>query len=305
VPTSVSAETTVNAPKIVTFEASATDNIDGPVPVNCTPASGSSFAIGTTPVSCTATDSHGNTGTAHPFNVTVMLVGSTTPVPPAGTTPTPLPQPPARTPLDEVRGLKATVGSRKVTLAWTNPTAASFDHVGITRTLADGSASIVLYMGSGTTYVDTFVQNGVEYRYTIATFDKQGNRSAGVVVAAVPKQSLLLTPPDGAQVKRTKKIVRLSWTRMRGVDYYNVQLFFAPDLRSFGVGGAKRQARVKVLSVWPKKNVFLLKKTWKFAGVRYRRQPGIYRWYVWPGHGNRKHVDYGPLMGSSTFMVIP
>jgi hypothetical protein len=62
---------------------------------------------------------------------------------------------------------------------------------------------------------------------------------------------------------------------------------------------------VKVLSVWPKKNVFLLKKTWKFAGVRYRRQPGIYRWYVWPGHGNRRHVDYGPLMGNSTFMVIP
>src|SRR5262249_49341636 len=44
----------------------ASDAVDGPRPVNCTPASGSTFAIGTTTVTCTATDSHSNT-TTHTF----------------------------------------------------------------------------------------------------------------------------------------------------------------------------------------------------------------------------------------------
>jgi HYR domain len=48
----------------VTFQASATDAVDGPVPVSCTPASGSLFAIGDTRVTCTAADSSGNSASA-------------------------------------------------------------------------------------------------------------------------------------------------------------------------------------------------------------------------------------------------
>ncbi len=48
----------------------ASDIVDGNVPVSCSPASGSTFAIGTTDVTCTATDSHGNSATSH-FNVIV------------------------------------------------------------------------------------------------------------------------------------------------------------------------------------------------------------------------------------------
>lgn len=47
---------------IVTFDASAADNIDGAIPVTCSPASGSTFAAGVTQVTCTATDSSGNLG---------------------------------------------------------------------------------------------------------------------------------------------------------------------------------------------------------------------------------------------------
>jgi beta-lactamase superfamily II metal-dependent hydrolase/DNA/RNA endonuclease YhcR with UshA esterase domain len=54
----------------LTFEATATDLVDGSVPVSCTPASGSGFPVGTTPVNCTAIDAHGNTATAS-FTVTV------------------------------------------------------------------------------------------------------------------------------------------------------------------------------------------------------------------------------------------
>ena len=55
---------------VVTFTASAVDAIDGSLPVTCSPASGSTFAQGTTQVRCTATDSHANSTTAA-FLVTI------------------------------------------------------------------------------------------------------------------------------------------------------------------------------------------------------------------------------------------
>jgi hypothetical protein len=45
----------------VSFSAGATDSVDGVRPVACTPSSGSTFALGTTPVTCSASDAHGNT----------------------------------------------------------------------------------------------------------------------------------------------------------------------------------------------------------------------------------------------------
>jgi hypothetical protein len=55
---------------IVTYSASASDLVDGNLAANCTPASGSTFAYGTTTVNCSATDGHGNTATGS-FTVTV------------------------------------------------------------------------------------------------------------------------------------------------------------------------------------------------------------------------------------------
>jgi hypothetical protein len=48
----------------------ATDVVDGSPPVTCSPASGSSFPLGTTTVTCSATDAHGNTVRTQ-FQVTV------------------------------------------------------------------------------------------------------------------------------------------------------------------------------------------------------------------------------------------
>jgi HYR domain len=66
---------TVNAPRgkrraRVSFFVRATDAVDGIVPVACTRRSGSFFKLGRTKVSCSATDSSANTGTAS-FTVTV------------------------------------------------------------------------------------------------------------------------------------------------------------------------------------------------------------------------------------------
>lgn len=54
----------------VRYAVRAQDAVDGSIPVTCKPKSGSSFKIGRTKVSCTATDSSANTATAT-FTVTV------------------------------------------------------------------------------------------------------------------------------------------------------------------------------------------------------------------------------------------
>jgi hypothetical protein len=61
----------------VTFSASAYDAVDGQRPVNCKTSGGTAFAsgdgfpVGTTTLTCSATDKAGNTGVSDPFNVVV------------------------------------------------------------------------------------------------------------------------------------------------------------------------------------------------------------------------------------------
>ena len=70
VPDDIVEEATSAAGAEVTFEASASDVVDGVVTTTCEPASGTTFSLGTTTVTCSATDSADNTGSAH-FTVTV------------------------------------------------------------------------------------------------------------------------------------------------------------------------------------------------------------------------------------------
>jgi hypothetical protein len=70
-PADITEEATGPSGAAVTFTVTANDLVDGSVAVTCVPASGSTFAITTTAVSCSATDAHGNTGTGS-FNVTVQ-----------------------------------------------------------------------------------------------------------------------------------------------------------------------------------------------------------------------------------------
>ena len=59
-PQAVSVDATGSAGAIVSYTASATDAVDGVVPVTCVPPSGSAFPIGDTTVECTASDAAGN-----------------------------------------------------------------------------------------------------------------------------------------------------------------------------------------------------------------------------------------------------
>ncbi len=69
-PANQTLEATGPAGATAVFSASATDLVDGPRPVVCSPASGSTFPLGATTVHCTATDLHGNSATGT-FTITV------------------------------------------------------------------------------------------------------------------------------------------------------------------------------------------------------------------------------------------
>ena len=69
-PVDITAEATGPSGAMVTFTASASDLVDGPTDVECTPASGSTFALGATTVNCSSMDVAGNIATGS-FTVTV------------------------------------------------------------------------------------------------------------------------------------------------------------------------------------------------------------------------------------------
>ncbi len=77
VPTSVTVEANGPSGSHVTYTSpSATDLVDGPVPVLCSPSSGVNFPLGTTTVTCTSTDAHGNRGSV---SFAVHVVDTTPP----------------------------------------------------------------------------------------------------------------------------------------------------------------------------------------------------------------------------------
>jgi hypothetical protein len=82
VPAQAAVTATSSAGAAVSYTASAADETDGVMPPPaCSPASGSTFALGTTPVACTATDAAGNTASGQfPVTVTYAWSGALQPV---------------------------------------------------------------------------------------------------------------------------------------------------------------------------------------------------------------------------------
>ena len=71
IPLDIVAEATGPGGAVVIYSAGADDLVDGPVAPACSPDSGETFAIGTTPVGCSATDAHSNTSGGS-FHITVQ-----------------------------------------------------------------------------------------------------------------------------------------------------------------------------------------------------------------------------------------
>jgi hypothetical protein len=74
-PANITVDATSPSGAVVTYVASASDIVSGVVPVVCSKASGTTFPIGTTVVSCTATDGAGNSASGS-FTVLVQAAAA-------------------------------------------------------------------------------------------------------------------------------------------------------------------------------------------------------------------------------------
>jgi hypothetical protein len=183
-----------------------------------------------------------------------------------------------------VTALRAVAGDRRVNLTWRAP--ADMAALEVVRTPGLGSASSsVIFQGPGSKFEDTAVKNDERYVYAVRVRDAAGNWDDGTV-AATPHPHLV-SPSRLAGVRRSNPPL-LRWTPVRRATYYNVQLF--------------RDGR-KILSVWPEKARYQLKKRWRYAGKPRRLVPGKYRWLVFPGYGRRAKSNYGERLGPISFRI--
>jgi hypothetical protein len=172
-------------------------------------------------------------------------------------------------------------GNRSAQLAWRKSSDTAVIEVARAPGRA-GAGETVVYRGNATGFRDKGLVVGRKYEYRIAGIDVALNRAEQKL--AIVATGRLLTPAPGARVKAPPFLV---WTAVKKASYYNVQL----------VRGTK------VLSAWPARPGFRLRRTWSYNGRRYRLRPGAYRWYVWPGFGRISESRYGRLLGSTTFVV--
>jgi hypothetical protein len=177
---------------------------------------------------------------------------------------------------------KVEIERRMIRIAWERPA----DAVSIELVRApgvNGARSSVMYRGTGRSFADKTVHDGIRYRYAIRGADLAGN-VAEAVVNATPRRPLY-RPARGAVVRAP---LVFAWEPVQGVTFYNFQLL---------------RDRIKVLSAWPGVANLQLGSSWRYAGKRYRLEPGVYDWYVWGARGSRERPVFGRPLGSSSFVV--
>jgi hypothetical protein len=147
------------------------------------------------------------------------------------------------------------------------------------------SAARAVYEGVGTAFTDRRVENYVRYRYTLTAIDPAGNTVQRTAVAT--PLPILFAPRPGARLGRHAAPF-FAWRPVPKARYYNLQLW--------------RNGR-QVGSWWPSRARLRLPSRWRYKGGSHRLERGRYAWYVWPGRGPRRLARYGPLLGTSTFVV--
>ena len=118
--------------------------------------------------------------------------------------------------------------------------------------------------------------------------DAAGNvasESVAVTPEADASSKHLLSPGAASSLSRPPM---LRWRKIARASYYNVQLF--------------RNGK-KILSAWPTKPHYQLRRTWTYGGKRHRLGKATYRWLLWAGYGTRSEHRYGKLLGKRTFIV--
>jgi hypothetical protein len=254
VPPDMTVEAENLAGSVVAYTASATDFNGRQIPVDCSPPSGSTFPLGPTLVTCSAT--HGGRTTTKSFSITV--VDRTAPV--------------------------LTVPADK-NLRTRSPNGVQVRYSASATDLVDGPVPVSCtppsgsLFGNGTTVVSCEAadryRNSANAQFTIS-----------VSILRATRRAALFSPPARATVPGP---TMLAWRAVPRARFYNVQLH--------------RNGR-KILSRWPVRPRFKLRRTWEHEGRSFRLRDGVYTWYVWPAFGTRAVPRYGKLLGQSSFRVV-
>jgi hypothetical protein len=185
-----------------------------------------------------------------------------------------------------VSKVTASIGKKTATVAWEVAGAT-------TVTLIRASASAptrqrAVYAGSGSRFTDRGLTRGRHYTYIVRAADAAGNvasRSLNVTPGSTASSDRLLAPRANAKLRKPPL---LRWREVRKARYYNVQVF--------------RKGK-KILSAWPSKPHYQLRRTWRYRGRRHRLADATYHWYLWAGYGKRSAHHYGNLLGQRSFVV--
>lgn len=169
-----------------------------------------------------------------------------------------------------------------VTVSWANPVAADLARIEVVvnakRPPRDASDGTVVYRGLGSSIVLMLRPGQTRYLALFAS-DSSGNVSAAARRVVSLASLVPLRPLSGSSVSAAPL---LAWKPVKGVSYYNVQLF--------------RNGR-RVLTAWPSQP------SWRIpAGTLL---PGTYVWYVWPALATRATPRFAGLIGRATFVYAP
>ena len=182
-------------------------------------------------------------------------------------------------------GTTATHGNRSAQISWRKSSDTKVVEV-FRAPGRNGQGESGIYRGTANGFKDTGLIVGRKYEYRVIGVDEAANRAEQKL--SFVATGALLSPTPGLRITMKSPPI-LAWARAKGATYYNIQLIYKGR---------------KVLSAWPQRPSFRLRRTWLYRGRRYRLQPGVYRWYVWPGYGRISAARYAKRpLGSSTFVV--
>jgi hypothetical protein len=177
VPANITAEATGPTGRVVTYSATATDAVTASIVPVCTPASGATFAIGTTNVGCTATDGAGKT-TSKSFTVTVR--DTVVPALTVSVNPTLIWSPNGAMVPVTLSGVVTDSGSGPGTVRYSvkDEYGTIQPSAGPVATNGDGSYSFSVSLQASRKGSD---KNGRTYTFTVTATDKAGNSATKVL----------------------------------------------------------------------------------------------------------------------------